>query len=287
MQRVQRVVGHPGDAVRRARVGDLDAQGVLPRDVKFLLGVYGVNGEARELLLTLAREARQKGWWHSYGEAIPSWFEVYIGLEAEAVSVHSYESELVPGLLQTKEYARAVFRGFLVDAEEIDKRVELRMARQQRLTDSDAPQYWIVLNESVLRRVVGGPAAMRSQLSRLLEASQLPNVTLQVLPFAVGAHPAMDGSFVVLGFPEPTDPDVVYLEEQTGGLYLEKPHEIKRHTLAFDHLRAAALHPDESRRLIARSRRACGKSVTMDGKEVRDEPGPRPAPRRLAQEQPE
>lgn len=225
---------------------------VLPRDVKFLLGVYGVEGEVREVLLTLAREARQKGWWHSYGDAIPHWFEVYIGLEADAVSIHRYESELVPGVLQTKEYARAIFRGFLVDTDEIDKLVEVRMARQERLTNPGAPQHWIVLNEAVLRRVVGDPATMRGQLGRLIEASNLPNVTLQVLPFAAGAHPAMHGAFVVLQFPEAVDQALVYAEEQTGGLYLEKPHEIERHTLAFDHLRAAALHPEDSRRLIAR-----------------------------------
>jgi hypothetical protein len=132
---------------------------------------------------------------------------VYIGLEAEAVSIRRYESELVPGLLQTKEYARAVFRGFLVDNEEIDKRVEVRMARQERLTGANAPQHWIVLNESVIRRVVGGPETMRAQLDRLIEASHLPNVTMQVLPFTAGAHPAMDGAFVILGFPEPADPD--------------------------------------------------------------------------------
>ncbi|MDN3351478.1 helix-turn-helix transcriptional regulator [Actinomadura sp. DC4] len=224
---------------------------VLPRDVKFLLGVYGIDGEPREVLLTLAREARQKGWWHSYGEAIPSWFEVYIGLEAEAVSIRRYESELVPGLLQTEEYATAIFRGFLMKEDEIEKRVALRMARQERLTGDDAPQLWIVLNESVIRRIVGGPATMHAQLDRLLDASHLPNVTMQVLPFAAGAHPAMDGAFVILSFPERTDSDVVYLEEQTGGLYLEKGHEIERHALAFDHLRAAALHPDASRRLIS------------------------------------
>lgn len=203
----------------------------------------------------------RKGWWHSYGEVIPSWFEVYIGLEADAVSIRRYESELVPGLLQTEDYARAVFHGFLMDEGEIDKRVALRMARQERLTADDAPQLWIVLNESVIRRVVGDPATMRAQLDRLIEAARLPNVTLQVLPFSAGAHPAMHGPFVILGFPGPTDPDVVYLEEQTGGLYLEKKHEIERHTLAFDHLRAAALHPNESRRLIGRVRDELARSA--------------------------
>ncbi|MFD0689359.1 helix-turn-helix domain-containing protein [Actinomadura fibrosa] len=226
---------------------------VLPRDVKFLLGVYGVDGETRDFLVTLAREARQKGWWHSYGDAIPEWFEVYVGLESDATSIHSYEAEHVPGPLQTEDYARAVFHGFLFgDEEEIEKRVAVRMARRERLVASGTPKFWVVVNEAVLRRVVGGPDVMRVQLEYLAEVARSPHVTLQVLPFSAGAHPAMSGSFVILQFPEPTDPHVVYLEAQTGGLYLEKKPEIERYSLAFDHLRAAALHPDDSRALISR-----------------------------------
>ncbi|WP_245666722.1 helix-turn-helix domain-containing protein [Actinomadura latina] len=233
--------------IENARVG------VLPRDVKYLLNVYAVEDEAREVLLTLAREARQKGWWHSYGEAIPPWFEVYVGLESDAVTMDKYESEHIPGLLQTADYARAVFEAFPAeDGAEIDKRVELRMARTARLTASDAPKFWAVLNEAVIHRRVGGDQAMRAQLAYLRDMATRPNITLQVLPFDAGAHPAMSGAFTILGFPEPTDPKVVFMEGQTGGLYLEKPHEIERYSLAFDHLRAAALRPGDSQELIAR-----------------------------------
>ncbi|MFI0486707.1 helix-turn-helix domain-containing protein [Actinomadura sp. 9N215] len=226
---------------------------VLPRDVKYLLNVYGIEGEAREVLLALAREARQKGWWHSYGEAIPAWFEVYVGLESDAVTMDKYESEHVPGLLQTADYARAVFQSFPLDDEaEIDKRVELRMARTERLTTPGAPKFWAVLNEAVIHRRVGGAPTMQAQLAHLSNMAKLPNITLQVLPFDAGAHPAMSGAFTILGFPEPSDPKVVFMEEQTGGLYLEKPHEIERYSMAFDHLRAAALRPSDSQALIAR-----------------------------------
>lgn len=234
--------------IENARVG------VLPRDVKYLLNVYGVEGEAREVLMVLAREARQKGWWHSYGEAIPTWFEVYVGLEADAVAMDQYESEHVPGLLQTADYARAVFEAFpITDETEIENRVRLRMARTEYLTSEDAPKFWAVLNEAVIRRQVGTPQVMREQLHHLGEMAKLPNVTLQVLPFEAGAHPAMSGSFTLLRFPEPADPKIVFMETQTGGLYLEKSHEVERYTLAFDHLRAAALHPINSQELIARA----------------------------------
>ncbi|MFF5258171.1 helix-turn-helix domain-containing protein [Actinomadura viridis] len=234
--------------IENARVG------VLPRDVKYLLNVYGVEGEARDLLLALAREARQKGWWHSYGEAIPSWFEVYVGLESDAVTMDKYECEHVPGLLQTADYARAVFQAFpMDDGAEIAKRVDLRMARTERLTTPSAPKLWAVLNEAVIRRQVGGPQIMRAQLEHLHEMAKLPNITLQVLPFEAGAHPAMSGAFTILGFPNPSDPKVVFMEMQTGGLYLEKSHEAERYTLAFDHLRAAALRPSDSQALIARA----------------------------------
>ncbi|QKW40496.1 helix-turn-helix domain-containing protein [Actinomadura sp. NAK00032] len=234
--------------IENARVG------VLPRDVKYLLNVYGVEGEARDVLMALAREARQKGWWHSYGEAIPAWFEVYVGLESDAATMDQYDTEHVPGLLQTAEYARSLFEAFPIDDEtEIEKRVELRMARTEYLTSDDGPKFWAVLNEAVIRRKVGGSRTMRQQLRHLGEMAKLPNVTLQVLPFEAGAHPAMSGSFTILGFPEPSDPKVVFMETQTGGLYLEKAHEIVRYTLAFDHLRAAALRPSDSRILIARA----------------------------------
>ena len=228
---------------------------VLPRDVKFLLGVYGLSDqdEAWDLMLTLARESRSRGWWHQYGDAVPDWFEVFVGLEAEATSISGYDAEFMPGLLQTEDYAKAVHHAFLFGAtdDEIDRRVKVRIARQERLTSEDGPQVWFVLNEAAIRRKVGGRGTMHDQLARLTVAMDLPNVTLQVIPFDVGAHPSMDGSFSILGFPEETDPNVVYIEYQTGALYLEKPEEVRRYSLMFDHLRAAALPVDASRALIA------------------------------------
>jgi hypothetical protein len=230
---------------------------VLPRDVKFLLGTYGLSAqdEVWDVLLTLARESRQRGWWQQYGEAVPDWFEVFVGLEAEAATAFGYDAEFVPGILQTEKYARAIHRAQLFNAseEEIERLVRVRMARQELLTSDDAPQLWLVMNEAVVRRVVGGRDVMREQLKRLIDASRLPNMTLQVVPFSAGAHPAMDGSFELLGFPEPLDPQIVYVEYHTGALYLEKPAEVGRYRLMFDHLRASALPVDASRNLMARA----------------------------------
>ncbi len=229
---------------------------VLPRDVKFLLGVYGLTDQddAWEPLLSLARESRSRGWWQQYGEAVPDWFEIYVGLEAEATTISAYDAEFIPGLLQTAEYTRAVHNAYLFTAtdDEIEQRVQVRMARQTRLTNGDGPEVWFVLNEAVIRRKVGGRATMHDQLTRLVAATELPNVTVQVIPFDAGAHPSMDGAFSILGFPQETDPNIVYIEYQTGALYLEKPDEVRRYRLIFDHLRAAALPVDTSRALIAR-----------------------------------
>jgi transcriptional regulator with XRE-family HTH domain len=230
---------------------------VLPRDVKFLLSTYGLTDrdDAREPMLVLARESRQKGWWQQYGDAVREWFEVYVGLEAEAATKSEYTSEFVPGLLQTRDYASAVHRATLPTApdNEIERLVSVRMTRQELLASSDALHLWFILNEAVLRRLVGGRAVMREQLVQLIEASTLPNVTIQVIPFSGGAHASMDGSFSILGFPNPADPNVVYIEYQTGALYLERPEEVDRYRLIFDHLRAGALPVDASRALIRRS----------------------------------
>jgi transcriptional regulator with XRE-family HTH domain len=226
---------------------------VRPTDLRLLLDIYQVDGQRREALLTLARQAKERGWWQSYGSAIPQWFQVYVGLEAEASSVRVYESELVHGLLQTAGYYRAFLQAApaaAVDAE-ADRKIEVRLARQERLTGEDPPDYWAVLNEAVIRRVVGGPVVMREQLGHIADMAQLPHVNVQVLPFGAGVHPAMDGSFEILGFPEPGDPDVVYLENQAGSLYLEEQPEIDRYARMFSHLMAKALDPEESRRMIA------------------------------------
>ncbi|GAA4631329.1 helix-turn-helix transcriptional regulator [Actinoallomurus vinaceus] len=226
---------------------------IRPVDLRALLDLYDIQDEHREVLLTFARQAREKGWWHSFGGAIPSWFEFYIGLETEATSIHVYEAELVHGLLQTPEYYRAFLRvgPAAAQAEEIERKIAVRTARQERLTSDDPPKYWAVLNEAVIRRVVGGSETMRTQLQHIAKMAELPHVDVQVLPFKAGAHPAMDGSFEILGFPEPADPDVVYLESQTGSLYLEKEAELQRYTTMFTAMIAKALDPDESRALIA------------------------------------
>lgn len=231
---------------------------MLPRDAKFLLGVYGVTEASAEWeeLLALARESRQKGWWQAYGDAVPEEFATYVGLEAEASVLRVYEAEYVPGLLQTADYARAVMRASMLTApeEQIGRYVDVRMARQERLTSADAPALWVVLNEAVIRRAVGGASVMHTQLGRLLEVSRQPGITVQVLPFGAGAHPGMDGAFILLGFPSTGDRDVVYSHYYTGTVYMEKTDETAAYTLMFDHLRAAALGPGPSRDLISSAR---------------------------------
>jgi transcriptional regulator with XRE-family HTH domain len=237
--------------ISRWETGD---RSVRPTDLRFLLDIYDVHGEEREALLTLARQARERGWWHTYGDAVPNWFQVYVGLEAEAKSIHAYASELVPGPLQTADYYRA-FLNTVAGAEseeEAERKIAVRLTRQERLTGDDPPEYWVVLNEAVIRRVVGGPQVMRAQLEQIVQMAKLKHVTIQVLPFSAGAHPGMDGAFWILGFPEAPDPDVVYQENQMGGLYMEKLEEVDRYTLMFNHLIAMALDPGESRALMTR-----------------------------------
>jgi transcriptional regulator with XRE-family HTH domain len=230
-------------------------RGVRPNDLRFLLDIYEITGEEREALLALCRQARERGWWHTYGDAVPNWFQVYVGLETEASTIHVYESELVDGLLQTADYYRAFLRTApaAVSEEEAERKIAVRIDRQVRLTNDDSLEYWVVLNEAVIRRTVGGAEAMRAQLRHIAEVSELTGVTVQVLPFKAGVHPAMEGAFRILGFPEAHDPDVVYQENQMGGLYMERPEEIDRYTLMFNHLRAKALDPGDSRTLIRRA----------------------------------
>ncbi|HKB30405.1 MAG TPA: helix-turn-helix transcriptional regulator [Streptosporangiaceae bacterium] len=230
---------------------------VRPTDLRLMLDVYDVHGEQRELLLTLAREARQRGWWQSYSAAIPEWFQAYVGLETEAASIHVYEAELIHGLLQTPEYYRAFMQAApaVGNDDEIERKIAVRTARQERLTSDSPPSYWAILNEAAIRRVVGGAEVMRAQLQHVAEMAQLPHINVQVLPFRAGAHPAMDGSFRILSFPEPSDSNVVYIENQAGGLYLEEAAHVDRYSLMFNHLIAKALDPDESMRLVASAAR--------------------------------
>ena len=218
-----------------------------------LLDMYGVDGEQRADLLTLLREAGQLGWLQPLRAELPAVYSGYIGFEDEARSISNYESLFVPGLLQTEDYARAMTRGILPHAtsEQVDVRVQARMERQTLLTRDDPPQLWAIMDEAAIRRVVGGHAVMRAQLAKLREAADLPNVTIQVIPYDAGAHAGMLGSFVVLDFPNPADQSIVYIDSMAGDLFLEDDAEIRRYILMFQHMRAAALRPDQTLSLLA------------------------------------
>jgi len=223
------------------------------RDVRDLLDLYGVTDEAqREALVQLARDARQRGWWHTYGDVLPSEYTHFIGLEAETASVRTYQQVLVPGLLQTEDYARAVIGAFRSHdtSTELDRRIAVRHERQRRVIEDRSLDLWAVLGEGVVRQLVGSPAVTSAQLRFLVEASDLPNVTIQVLPYSAGAHGAMVGAFEILGFPDPVDPDVVYLENMASALFLEDPADISRYVQVFDYLRAAALSPQATRAML-------------------------------------
>jgi hypothetical protein len=206
--------------------------GFKERDLIDLLTFYGVTDPDQvEELLAMAADANSPGWWKRYGDVLPQWFRTYVDLEAAATLIRTYEGQFVPGLLQTDDYMRALVHGAHLEEtnEEVGRRVRLRMARQTLLTREQPPRLWAVVDEAALRRPVGGPEVMRGQLERLLEASKLPNVTLQVLGFGAGAHPAMGSSFSILRFPEQELPDLVYLEHLTNAVYLDKRHEVERY----------------------------------------------------------
>lgn len=227
---------------------------VRTRDVSDLLTLYGVSDEEhREALLALARESRRHGWWHTYHDVVPGWFEIYIGLEGDATSISVYESQLVHGLLQTADYARQVIRAEAPESpdQDVERKVALRLDRQGRLRAATPPRLWAILDEAVLRRTIGGPAVMRGQLENLRKAAELPHVTIQVLPFSVGAHAGLGSTFSILGFPDSGDHDVVYIEEAAGSLYIERPSEIRRYRVKLDHLMALALSPEESLEMIS------------------------------------
>jgi transcriptional regulator with XRE-family HTH domain len=220
-----------------------------------MLEMYGVAEPGqRQVLVDMAREGHRKGWWAAYDDVLPSGFDIYVGLEAETASVRGYEVSVVPGLLQTPGYARAVLREMFPrhTVDQIDRLVELRMERQRRLDDQPPLELWAILDEAVLRRPVGGWAVMRDQLEHLLAMAERPGVTLQVLPFECGAHAGHGGPFSVLQFPTRSDSEVAYVESVAGNIYLEKDRDVKARVDAFDRLRAAALAPGASAELIAK-----------------------------------
>ncbi|MFF9362841.1 helix-turn-helix domain-containing protein [Streptomyces griseoluteus] len=224
---------------------------ISQRDVRDLCGVYEVEDQrVVDSLMEMARDSRQQGWWHTFGD-IP--YSVYIGLETDAQSLRVFEPQLVTGLLQTRAYAEALVRGALPETStaEIEKRVKVRMRRQERVTDDSNPlRLWVVLDEAALHRVVGSKLIMREQLEHLIELSSLPHVTVQVLPFEVGAHPGLNGQYAILEFADAADSSVVYLEGVTSDLYLEKAPDVQKYAVMYEHLRAQALPVERSQQFI-------------------------------------
>lgn len=225
---------------------------ISQRDVRDLCGVYEVEDHRIvDSLMQMAKDSRQQGWWHSFGD-IP--YSVYIGLETDAASLRVYDPQVVPGLLQTRPYAEALITGALPETtpSDIEKRVQVRLRRQERIVAPENPlRLWTVLDESALRRVVGSRHLMRDQLEHLVEQSQLPHVTVQVIPFEMGAHPGLNGQYAILEFPDAADSSVVYIEGVTSDLYLEKANDVQQYSVMYEHLRAQALNVDQSRQLIA------------------------------------
>ena len=223
------------------------------RDVTDLLTLYGITDEkTRSGLVTLTRQANTAGWWSKYGDIMADWFQAYLGLETAASVIRTFELQFVHGLFQTEDYARAVtmLGHTTAPAEEIDRRVSLRLKRQDLLNGPTPPQVWSVLDEGALRRPVGGPAVMRAQLERLVEMSKLRHVTIQVVPFSRGGHAAAGGSFTVLRFSEPEVPDVVYIEQLTSALYLDKHDDVEHYLEVMNHLSTEALTPTQSAKFI-------------------------------------
>ncbi|WP_322759269.1 helix-turn-helix transcriptional regulator [Frankia sp. Cr2] len=226
-------------------------------DVGDLLDLYQVDDpEQRQALLALTKETRRAGWWHTYGDVVPRWFEVYVGLEAEASSIAKFEALLVPGLLQTADYARAVMRAAPRQPPnpDVERAIELRLGRQAVLSTDPVPDLWVVIDEAVIRRVVGGPTVMRAQLDHLRRVSTRPNVTIQVVPFTGGAHAGMDSPFTLLGFSDADNlPEIVYIDQATGSLYLDRPGDVALYREKMDRLRASAYDELTSQLLIARA----------------------------------
>ncbi|MFD5766627.1 helix-turn-helix domain-containing protein [Streptomyces sp. NPDC127049] len=223
------------------------------RDIEDLLTLYGVTEETeRGALLGLAREANLAGWWHSFGDVLPGWFQTYIGLEAAASLLRVYEVQFVHGLLQTEEYAQAVVARGMPGASQadIDRRVALRVERQKVLVSERAPHFHVILDEAALRRPYGDRAVMRGQLKHLIDVSEHPGVTLQVMPFSFGGHAGESGSFTMLSFPESDLSDVVYLEQLTGALYLDKREEVAQYGAVMEKLAKDSPDPAESRDLL-------------------------------------
>jgi transcriptional regulator with XRE-family HTH domain len=227
-------------------------RGATLRDVRDLCELYGVTDEAgRDHLMTLAREGKQQGWWQSYD--LP--WSTYVGMEAEASEIKEYKSSVIPGLLQTASYARALHEAVIpaIEPDVIEQRVESRLRRQELLSQSNPPKLWTVIDEAVLHRVVGGQDVMHEQLIRLVEFSRQSNVTVQVLPYELGAHPALESNFNILEFASNDTPGFIYVEGLVGFVYLENSQDLDRYRQVFEVLRTTALGPKDSRQLISKA----------------------------------
>ncbi|MFF8379709.1 helix-turn-helix domain-containing protein [Streptomyces sp. NPDC015661] len=226
---------------------------ISQRDVRDLCGVYEVEDERMvDSLMQMAKDSRQQGWWHAFGD-IP--YSVYIGLETDAESLRMYESQIIPGLLQTPAYAEAVISGAMPEstAADIEKRVTVRTRRQERIRDEERPlRLWAVIDEGALHRIVGSRQLMVEQLEHLIEQSHLPHVTVQVIPFEMGAHPGISGQYSILEFPDTSDSSVVYIEGVTSDLYLEKAQDVGKYSVMYEHLRAQALNVEQTREFISK-----------------------------------
>jgi hypothetical protein len=227
--------------------------GFKARDITDLLSLYGADDEqVRARLLAMAQQASRPDWWSQYGDILPGWFESYLGLESVSSTIRTFELQFVHGLFQTQDYARAVTRlgHRSASSSEIERRTALRIKRQDLLTRKEPPRIWSVMDEAVLRRPFGGTAVMRAQLDRLIEAAALPHVTLQVVPFARGGHSGASGAFTVLRFDEPDLPDVVYIEQLTGAVYLDQRPDVEHYLEVADLLSGEALTPAASKSFI-------------------------------------
>ena len=234
-----------GSKISRMELGRVSFK---ERDVTDLLKLYGVDEDETATLVELATQANSPGWWHKYGDVLPDWFQVYVGLEEAASLIRLYEVQFVPGLLQTADYARAVVRLGQPGAapEEIERRISLRMGRQELLTKPGGPRLWAIVDEAALRRPIGGKEVMRAQLEQLILATDEPQVTLQVMPFRSGGHAAEAGAFTIMRFPEPDLPDVVYLEQLTSALYLDKRDDVEKYTEVMERLSVESESPERS-----------------------------------------
>jgi len=240
-----------GSKISRMELGRVSFK---ERDVIDLLELYGITDHsARDKMMQLTHEANAPAWWQRYQDVVPDWFAVYVGLEEAAQLIRVYEVQFVPGLLQTEEYARAVVQQGApgLDPAEVERRVAVRMGRQQLLGKDNPPRLWAIVDEAALRRPMGGREVLVAQIERLMDAVSEPYITLQVMPFRYGGHAAEGGAFTIMRFPEADLPDMVYMEYLTGALYLDKPDEVERYAAVMERLSVAGTAPDRTREILA------------------------------------